>query len=138
MNVPEGYTQRPLRLDEAPAVTAVVMAEQLVDLGEVIIEEADIIGDWQRPSFDVGASAVGVFQADQLVAYAEVSGPDRGAAAVRPEHRGRGLGTALAITSAGPPGCWLSPTARTSRPSHCLRGTSSDKPLMANARRSTA
>jgi mycothiol synthase len=66
------------------------------DIGIVEIEEADIVSDWARPSFDVGASTVGVFEGDRLVAYAEVSAPDRGDAAVDPGQRGRGIGTALA------------------------------------------
>ena len=96
MDIPEGLTQRPLRFDEAGAVTAVMMAQELEDVGEVVVEEADIVGEWQRPSFDVGASTVGVFDGDTLVAYAEVSEADRGDAAVHPSYRGRGIGTALA------------------------------------------
>jgi ribosomal protein S18 acetylase RimI-like enzyme len=71
-------------------------AQELCDLGEVFIEEADIVGDWQRPSFDITAATVGVFDGARLVAYAEVNGPDRGDAAVDPAYRGRGLGTQLA------------------------------------------
>lgn len=69
---------------------------QLMDIGEVVIEEADIVSDWQRPSYDVSASTIGIFDADELVAYAELSGGDRGDAAVDPAYRGRGIGTYLA------------------------------------------
>jgi mycothiol synthase len=96
VDLPDGLSQRPLRVDDAAAVTAVMSAQELHDLGEVVIEEADIVGDWQRPSFDVGASTVGVFDGDALVAYAEVSLEDRGDAAVHPDYRRRGIGTALA------------------------------------------
>ena len=89
-------TSRPLRLTDAPGVTAVMAAQELHDVGEVVIEEADIVAEWQRPSYDVGASSVGVFDGEQLVAYAELMGVDRGDAAVHPDHRGRGIGTALA------------------------------------------
>lgn len=78
------------------AVTAVIAAGQREDLGEVVIEEADIVGDWQRPSYDIAASTIGVFNGDRLVAYAELSGGDRGDAAVDPAFRGRGIGTFLA------------------------------------------
>ncbi len=78
MDLPEGLTHRPLRFDEAGAVTAVMRAQELEDVGEVMVEEADIVGEWQRPSFDVGASTMGVFDGDTLVAYAEVSQADRG------------------------------------------------------------
>jgi len=72
-------------------------AQELEDIGEVAIEEADIVGDWARPSFDVADSTVGVFDGDHLVAYAEHSHHDRGDAAVHPDFRGRGIGTALAL-----------------------------------------
>ncbi|MCD4523820.1 GNAT family N-acetyltransferase [Nocardioides sp. cx-173] len=94
--LPDGYTQRPLRVGDAAAVTAVMAAQELHDVGEVVIEEADIVADWQRPSYDVTATSVGVFAGEELVGYAEITGGDRGDAAVHPEHRGRGLGTALA------------------------------------------
>src|SRR5215218_5417917 len=71
-------------------------AQELQDLGTVEIDEADIVGDWQRPSFDVSTSTVGVFAGNHLVAYAEVGGEGRGDAAVHPKYRGRGIGTALA------------------------------------------
>jgi mycothiol synthase len=96
MQIPAGLTTRPLRLEDAAAVTAVMAAQELHDLGEVVIEEADIVSEWQRPSYDVAAGTVGVFDGDRLVAYAEVTNGDRGDAAVHPDYRGRGLGTALA------------------------------------------
>jgi mycothiol synthase len=69
-----------------------------------MIEEADVVGDWQRPSFDIAASTVGFFEGDTLLAYAEISGGDRGDAAVHPDHRDRGLATLV--------GHWLQETAR--------------------------
>jgi mycothiol synthase len=96
VQLPEDLTARPLTPADARAVFEVMAAQELHDLGTVEIEEADIVGDWQRPSFDVSASTVGVFDGDRLVAYAEVGGSGRGDAAVRPDYRGRGIGTALA------------------------------------------
>ena len=96
MELPEGLAARPLTADDARAVFEVMAAQELADIGMVEIEEADIVGDWGRPSFDVSASTIGVFAGDQLVGYAEISPPDRGDAAVRPDHRGRGIGTQLA------------------------------------------
>ena len=96
LTLPDGLSERPLDHPDARAVFEVMAAQEKHDLGEVVIEEADIVSDWQRPSFDVASSTVGVFEAERLVGYAEVSGGDRGDAAVHPEHRGRGIGTQLA------------------------------------------
>ena len=94
--LPTGADVRPLVRDDARAVFEVMAAQELADLGVVEIEEADIVGDWQRPSFDVSTSTTGVFIDDRLVAYAEVMSADRGDAAVHPDHRGHGIGTWLA------------------------------------------
>jgi len=97
LNLPDGLSQRPLRASDAAAVTAVMAAQELVDVGQVVIEEADIVAEWQRPGYDVPAHTVGVLDGDRLVAYAEVGWiTDRADAAVHPDHRGRGIGTELA------------------------------------------
>ena len=96
LTLPDGLTSRPLVFADARAVYEVMAAQEAHDLGRVAIEEADIVGDWQRPSYDVSASTVGVFDGERLVAYAEHMGADRGDAAVHPDHRGCGIGTALA------------------------------------------
>ena len=95
-DLPAGLTGRPLVMSDSSAVFEVMAAQELHDTGEVAIEEADIVGDWQRPSYDVSAGTFGVFEGDRLVAYAEYMGSSRGDAAVHPDHRGRGIGTALA------------------------------------------
>ena len=89
---------------DARAVFEVMAAQEWHDLGSVEVEEADIVGDWQRPSFDVATSTLGVLDGDRLVAYAEVGGEQRSDAAVLPAYRGRGIGTALAA--------WVRDTAR--------------------------
>ena len=104
MDLPDGFTERPLRLDDSAAVTEVMAAQELLDAGAVMIDEAYIVGDWQKPSFDLTTSTVGVFDGDTLVAYAEVYGTDSADVAVHPDHRGRGIGTALAR--------WMQETAR--------------------------
>jgi GNAT superfamily N-acetyltransferase len=97
LQLPPRYTERPLTLADAAAVTRVMAANELATVGEVLIEEADIVAEWQRPSFDVGAATVGVLgPTGELVAYAECSGGARADAAVDPEHWDRGIGTALA------------------------------------------
>jgi mycothiol synthase len=91
-------------MPDARAVFEVMAAQEEHDTGRVEIEEADIVGDWQRPSFDVSGSTLGVFDGERLVAYGEVGGAQRSDAAVDPAYRGRGLGTALAG--------WIRETAR--------------------------
>jgi mycothiol synthase len=96
VDLPAGLASRPLALDDAHAVFELIAAQEATDLDEVMIEEADIVGDWSQPSFDVAASTIGVFDGEQLVAYGEVGREGRCDAAVRPDHRGRGIGTAVA------------------------------------------
>ena len=92
----QGLTSRALTMADAEAVFEVMVAQERCDLGFAEIELADIVGDWQRPSWDVKAHTVGVFDGALLVAYAEVGTADRGDAAVHPRYRGRGVGTWLA------------------------------------------
>ncbi len=96
LTLPEGYTQRPLTRADAAALAATIAASELVDAGEAAIEEADLVADWGRPSHDLAADSVAVLHGDAIVAYAEHLGGDRADATVHPDHRGRGLGTALA------------------------------------------
>jgi GNAT superfamily N-acetyltransferase len=97
LQLPTDFAERPLTLADAGAVAQVMAANELATVGEVHIEEADIVADWQRPSFDVGAATVGVLgPTGELVGYAECSGDARADAAVHPEHWDRGIGTALA------------------------------------------
>ena len=98
LRLPESadLTTRALRSDDAAAVTALIAACERHDVGEQLIEEADIVGDWQRPAFDLATQSIGVCDGDRLVAYAEVYKGRWGDAAVDPAYRGRGIGTALA------------------------------------------
>ena len=94
--LPEGLTTRPLVRVDARAVFELMAAQQLADVGEVSIEEADIVSDWAVPSHDLGARSVGVWDGDLLVGYAELMGRERADASVLPSYRGRGIGTWLA------------------------------------------
>ncbi|WP_246861490.1 GNAT family N-acetyltransferase [Nocardioides sp. SYSU D00065] len=94
--LPDGLTTRPLRPSDARAVHRLIAAQELADIGEVVIEEADIVSDWAKPSHDLGSRSIAVLDRDTLVAYAELMGADRADAAVLPSHRGRGIGTWLA------------------------------------------
>lgn len=123
--LPDGLTARPLRLEDVGAVVDVLVAEQLADLGRVLVEEADVLADWQRPSVDLAATTVGVLDGDRLVAWAELMGDTRSDAAVHPAYHGRGIGTALAG--------WLQRGARDSGQTEVgmpvLRGSAGDRLL---------
>ena len=94
--LPSPYTCRPLNPADAHAVTDLTAACELHDTGEVQIELEDILGEWQRPSFDLATETVGVYdEQDRLVAYADVFQARRAEAYVHPDVRGRGLGSAL-------------------------------------------
>jgi GNAT superfamily N-acetyltransferase len=96
LSLPEGLTSRVLTMDDAGAVYDVAAAQEKFDIGRVEIEPEDIVGDWSRPSWDVSTHTVGVFDGDRMVGYGEITGSDRGDAAVHPDYRRRGVGTAIA------------------------------------------
>lgn len=104
LDLPDGLTSRALTMDDASAVYEVAAAQEKADVGKVEIEEADIISDWGRPSWDVSTHTIGIFDGDRMVAYGEITGHDRGDAAVHPDYRRRGIGTAVAG--------WMRQTAR--------------------------
>lgn len=96
VKLPDGLTSRPFVPTDAQAVTDLFAVAEKHDTGQVAIELEDVVGDWQRPSFDLATQAVGVFAAGELVAAGEVYRARRADAAVHPDHRGRGVGTWLA------------------------------------------
>ena len=104
IELPPGFTSRPLTLDDAEAVLAAIAAEEVADLGEAEMTLEDVLADWQRPSYDITSSTVGVFEGDLLVGYGDVSDVEVGYAAVLPAYQGRGIGTAIAH--------WIQATAR--------------------------
>ncbi|PVG84822.1 GNAT family N-acetyltransferase [Nocardioides gansuensis] len=94
--LPEGLTTRPLTRADSRAVYELMAAQEVEDIGEAFIEEADLICDWAKPSHDQSARSVAVFDGELMVAYAELAGADRADTAVLPAYRGRGIGTWLA------------------------------------------
>jgi GNAT superfamily N-acetyltransferase len=102
--LPAGLTTRPLRAEDSRAVYELIAACERHDVGSVEIEEADLVGDWGRPSFDIASSTLSVHDGDRLVAYAELTSDTRADAHVHPAHRRRGIGTALSG--------WVRATAR--------------------------
>ncbi len=104
LDLPGGLTSRVLTMDDARAVFEVAAAQEQADVGKVEIEPADIVSDWSRPSWDVSSHTIGVFDGDRMVGYGEITGRDRGDAAVHPGYRRRGIGTAIAA--------WMQQTAK--------------------------
>jgi mycothiol synthase len=94
-DLPPPFTSRPLTMDDVSAVTDLMAECELRDIGEVQIELEDIVGDWQRPSFDLPTQSMGVFDGDRLVAYGDVFQARRAEVYVHPDERGKGVGTAL-------------------------------------------
>lgn len=94
--LPDGLTTRPLALADSAEVHALIADQERADIGTVEIEEEDLVGEWQRPSYDLAASSVAVLDGTRIVAYAEHLGAERYDAAVHPTWRGRGIGTWLA------------------------------------------
>jgi mycothiol synthase len=125
LSLPDGLTSRVLTMDDARAVYDVAAAQELVDVGRVEVELADIVGDWSRPSWDVSTHTIGVFDGDAMVAYGEITSRDRGDAAVHPDHRRRGIGTSIAG--------WMQRTSRelggSGYGSPVLRGSAGDRLL---------
>lgn len=96
MDLPPELQTRPLTIEDAVPVANLMRASEVHDVGEALIDDEDIVGDWQRPSFDLANQSVGVLDRGTLVAYAEVFKGRYADATVHPDHRDRGIGTALA------------------------------------------
>jgi GNAT superfamily N-acetyltransferase len=82
---------------DAQAVQGLIAAEEEVELGAAEITLEDVVADWQRPSYDVATTTVGVFDGEQLVGYGDLSDVDVAYTAVSPPYQGRGIGTAIAL-----------------------------------------
>jgi mycothiol synthase len=88
-------TMRAPRTDEAQAVTDLVVACDVYELGSPDFELDDLLTDWNMPGFDLSRDAVVVEEEGRLVAYAAFVRSDYVDVYVDPERRNRGLGTRL-------------------------------------------
>ncbi|MGB7805708.1 MAG: GNAT family N-acetyltransferase [Actinomycetota bacterium] len=94
------YSFRAAAVDDLEAVAVVFAADDIDDVGEVVLD-ADFIGSaWNRSGFDLATDAwVVVDDAETIVGYAHAmrDGPDvvDSWGLVHPAHRGQGLGPAL-------------------------------------------
>ena len=87
-------TRAPVRAD-AQAVTDLVVACDIDEFGEPDFELDDLLADWNRPGFDLGADALLVLDGERVVGYAGFAKRDYVVGYVHPEYRGRGIGSRL-------------------------------------------
>jgi mycothiol synthase len=94
IDLPEGYTARPARLDDAEATFRLVADGERADDGGSDIALSDIRAEWQRPDFDLETMSITIWQGNELAAAGDVF-LGRAEVDIAPAHRGRGLGSAL-------------------------------------------
>ena len=88
-------TIRAPRQDEAQAVTDLVIACDIHDLGAPDFELDDLLTDWNMPGFDLSRDAVVVEEDGELAAYAAFIRNDYVDVYVSPARRDLGLGAKL-------------------------------------------
>ena len=92
---PAGLTSRPLTLDDIDDTIAMVNTCELIDTGELMWERTDLLSDIAVGGFDPDRDWLGVFDGNQIVAWAFLQGPRRLWIDVAPHMRRRGIGTSL-------------------------------------------
>jgi GNAT superfamily N-acetyltransferase len=107
IDLPAGLTMRPASTDDLDEVVDLVRACEEYDYGRAELDPEDLTVDWARPGTDLDVMSVAVFDGDTMVAEAEAFG-GRAEVNILPDHRGRGIGTALLP--------WLHEVARSQGP----------------------
>jgi mycothiol synthase len=92
---PAGLELRAPTREEAQAVTDLVVACDIEELGEPDFELDDLLTDWNRPGFDLQRDAVIAIDGARIVAYAALVRRDYADVYVHPDYRGRGIGAEL-------------------------------------------
>lgn len=103
--LPDGFWLRPAEQDDLMAITKLIQAVDLSDLGESDFDEKELLEGWQRPRFNLAEDAWVVETLSEqgqrlLVGYEELwTRPSiarmDGDGYVHPDYRGLGIGTAL-------------------------------------------
>ncbi len=100
MQLPPGYELRTPEDDELDAIAAVVVADELNHTGHVTLGADFVDGEWSQPGFDPYTDAWVVTDGGgEVVGYGHTRREELQVgvswAAVHPDHRGLGIGTAL-------------------------------------------
>jgi mycothiol synthase len=100
MEIPAGYVIRAPTEDDLEAAAAVLVADQLEDVGEVVLDADFLRNRWRHEGFKPARDAwLAVDPAGTVVGYAQATLEEPGVVGswgvVLPGHRGRGIGTAL-------------------------------------------
>lgn len=95
LHLPTGVTARGAHLDDVAAAVAVARAAEADEGLQALTLHDEIAADWARPSVDPTTDVLIVEEAATVIAYAEQHG-GRAFAHVHPDHRGRGVGSAVA------------------------------------------
>jgi GNAT superfamily N-acetyltransferase len=100
MGLPAGYELRAPTTAELDAVADVLVADDLDEAGQAVLGADFLREDWNRAGFDLATDAwVVVDGVGTIVAYGRAlrEGPDvvESWGVVHPEHRGRGIGSAV-------------------------------------------
>jgi mycothiol synthase len=93
--LPTGLRARALTEDVVDAVVAIVNECELFDTGHRMWERADLLSDSSTDGFDRERDWVGIFDGDRVVGWAILVHRRSVSADVRPDARGRGIGTWL-------------------------------------------
>jgi len=98
--LPDGYEIRSPSFEDVERFAEMLLADDLADVGESDLDADFVRNQWSAPGVDLSEDAWVITDPDRtIVAHANLSPDGEGKVkswgVVRPEHRGRGLGSAL-------------------------------------------